>query len=81
MDQEQFSAELTHAQLMCDQAFDLFVACYWLGYRWGLCRKQRGENFGTPTQHAWRSVLADDPNGFAAAVGKRYRDGLKGKPS
>jgi hypothetical protein len=30
-------------------------------------------------QHAWRSVLADAPNGFAIAVGNGYRDGLTGK--
>jgi hypothetical protein len=71
MDQEQFSAELTHVQLICDHA----STCSSPAIAWeiaGGCQKQWGEKFGTATQRAWRSVLA-------VVVGTDYRDGLAEK--
>ena len=81
MTEAEFRAELTHAQLMRNEADDLFVACYWLGFEWGVCRRFHGANFGAVAQHKWRTLIVDHPNGFAKAVGMGYRDGLAGKMS
>ncbi len=51
---------------------------YWSGYVRGTQRKMHGENFGTDEEHEKYLSLAGDADPNRDALGRGYRDGLKG---
>ena len=51
---------------------------YWAGYMRGTRRKMHGKKFGTDTDHKKYMTLAKDEDPSRKAIGRGYRDGLKG---